>query len=196
MIKRLRIGLLHGLFTLLIMLLAAPAFAAIDLGQLMDSLARHPGGTARFVEKKFLAVLDKPLVATGEMTYTAPDRLEKRTLTPKLETLILNKDLLTLEREKQKFSINLASQPEALAFVDSIRGTLAGNRAALEKNYALHLAGTEDKWVLTMLPREQKIAAIVLRIVVSGSRGQVRSIEYLQADGDRSLLSIEPIVTP
>ena len=193
MIKRLRIGLARGAF---LALLTAPAAAAIDLGQLMDNLARQKGGTAKFVEKKFLAVLDKPLVATGEMTYTAPDQLEKRTLTPRPETLTLNKDLLTLEREKQKFSINLASQPEALAFVDSIRGTLAGNRAALEKNYALHLSGTEDKWVLTMLPREQKIAAIVLRIVVTGSRGQMRSIEYLQADGDRSLLSIEPITKP
>ena len=50
--------------------------------------------------------------------------------------MVLDKDLLTLSREKQTFSINLASQPEALAFVDSIRGTLSGNRAALEKNLA------------------------------------------------------------
>jgi hypothetical protein len=34
---------------------------------------------------------------------------------------------------------------------------------------------------------------MVLRITVSGSRNQVRSIEYLQTDGDRSLLSIEPV---
>jgi hypothetical protein len=47
-----------------------------------------------------------------------------------------------------------------------------------------------------MLPREQKIAALVLRITVTGSRDQMRSIEYLQADGDRSLLSIEPIAKP
>jgi len=127
------------------------------------------------------------------MTYTAPDRLEKRTLTPKVETLLLDKDILSIERDKQKLSINLANQPEALAFVDSIRGTLSGNRAALEKNYALHLSGNQDKWVLTLLPSDQKISAMVLRITVSGSRNQVRSIEYLQTDGDRSLLSIEPV---
>ena len=77
--------------------------------------------------------------------------------------------------------------------VDIIRGTLTGNRAALEKNYYMHLAGTQEKWVLTLLPSEQKIAALVLRIVVSGSKNQIRSIEYLQADGDRSVMSIEPI---
>ena len=181
---------------LLLLGLALPASAAYDIGQLMADLARHKGGKAKFVEKKFLAVLDKPLVATGEMTYTPPDRLEKRTLTPKPETMLLDKDSLTLEREKQKLTIHLGSQPEALAFVDSIRGTLSGNRAALERNYGLHLSGTADKWTLTLLPSEAKIAALVQRITVSGQRGQVRQIEYLQADGDRSLLSIEPVAAP
>ncbi|MCK6389867.1 MAG: outer membrane lipoprotein carrier protein LolA [Azonexus sp.] len=172
---------------------ALPAFATFDITQLMSDLARHKGGKARFVETRYLAVLDKPLISSGEMTYVAPDRLEKQTLKPKVESMVLDKDQLTLARDKQTFSINLASQPEALAFVDSIRGTLSGNRAALEKNYALHLSGASDKWVLTLLPRDEKIANFVQRIVVNGNRGQMRQIEYLQADGDRTVLSIEPI---
>ena len=178
---------------LLLALLAMPALAAFDVGELMGELARHRGGRAKFVEKKTIALLDKPLVSAGEMTYSAPGRLEKRTLTPRPETLVLDGEVLSIERDKQKLTVNLASQPEALAFIDSIRGTLTGNRAALEKNYFLHLAGSSDKWTLTLLPSEQKIAALVQRITVSGGRGRVRSIEYLQADGDRSLLTIEPI---
>ncbi|NTV68638.1 MAG: outer membrane lipoprotein carrier protein LolA [Azonexaceae bacterium] len=186
MIKRL-------LGCLFLLILALPAAAAFDVGQLMSDLAKNKGGKARFTEKKYISLLDKPVVSSGEMSYTAPDRLEKRTLVPKVETLLLDKDMLSIEREKQKLSINLANQPEALAFVDSIRGTLSGNRAALEKNYALHLSGNADKWVLTLLPSDQKISTLVLRITVSGSKGLVRSIEYLQADGDRSVLNMEPI---
>ena len=47
--------------------------------------------------------------------------------------------------------------------------------------------------ILTLLPSDEKIAAFVQRIVVAGSRNQIRSIEYLQADGDRSLLLIEAL---
>lgn len=179
----------------LLFLITLPAFAAFDVGQLMNELAKHKGGKAKFVEKKTISLLDKPVVSTGEMSYIAPAYLEKRTLTPKPEILILDKDMLSIERDKQKLSINLSNQPEALAFIDSIRGTLTGNRAALEKNYGLYLSGTADKWVLTLLPSEQKIAALVLRIVVTGSKNQIRSIEYLQADGDRSLMTIEPLET-
>lgn len=173
--------------------LATFAHAAFNVEQLMSGLAQHKGGRAKFVEKRHLAVLDRPLVATGEMTYAPPDRLEKRTLTPKPETLLLDKDLVSIERDKRKFSINLANRPEALAFVDSIRNTLAGNREALEKNYTLQLAGNADNWVLTLSPTEQKIAALLQRITVSGSKDQIHNIEYLLADGDRSELSIEPL---
>ena len=186
MIKRL-------LAYLFLFALAVPACAAFDVGQLMGELATNKGGKAKFVERKYISLLDKPVVSTGEMTYSAPDKLEKRTLTPKVETLLLDKDTLSIEREKHKLSINLGNQPEALAFVDSIRGTLSGNRAALEKNYALYLSGNSDKWILTLLPSDQKIAAIILRITVSGQKNQVRHIEYLQADGDRSVLSIDPV---
>lgn len=181
------------LLLLLALALPAAAHAAFDLDELMRLLASHPGGKVRFVETKYLAVLDKPLVARGEMTYTPPGKLEKRTLSPKQETLLLERDVLTLERDKQKLSISLARQPEALAFVDSIRGTLAGDRAALERNYSLHLAGQTDKWVLTLLPRDQKIAAFVQRITVRGSQRQTRQIEYLQADGDRTELALDPV---
>lgn len=170
-----------------------PALAAWDLATLMDDLARHKGGRVRFVEKKYIALLDQPLVSSGEMTYTAPDRLEKRTLQPKPELLLLDRDTLTLERGKQKFVLRLADQPEAQVFVDSIRGTLSGNRAALERSYALHLSGTRERWSLSLLPSDQRIAALVSRITVGGTRNQVDSIEYLQADGDRAVMSITPI---
>ncbi|MGE0349270.1 LolA family protein [Hydrogenophaga sp.] len=175
---------------------SALAHAGFDIDQLMAELARNRGGEARFVEKRYLAVLDKPVVATGEMRYTAPDRLEKRTLTPRPETVVLDKDTLTLERDKRKMSIRLIARPEVAAFVDSIRSTLAGNRASLEQNYQLALSGQVDNWVLTLVPSDERIAQLLKRITVSGVREQVLGIDYLQADGDRIEMRIEPVKTP
>ena len=180
-------------FALLGLSMSFGAHAAYGIDQLMSDLAGQKGGKARFVEKRHVAVLDKPVVSSGEMLYTPPHRLEKRTLLPKAETLVLDKDTLTMERDKRKLSINLNSRPEAQAFVDSIRSTLAGNRRSLEQNYTLQLQGESAQWVLTLVPSESAIAALLQRITVSGSRSQVRHIEYLQVDGDRSEISIEPI---
>lgn len=173
-------------------LFTLPALAW-DIGDLMQDLAKQKGGRARFNEKKYIALLDKPVASSGELFYAAPDRLEKRTVQPKPEFLLLDRDTLTIERGKQKMTLRLSDYPEAVAFVDSIRGTLSGNRAVLERGYGLHLAGSQENWKLTLLPSDQRIATLVTRITVTGVRSQVRSIEYLQADGDRSVMTIEPV---
>lgn len=164
-----------------------------DIDTLMRGLARHEGGRARFVETKTIALLDKPVVATGELNYTPPARLEKRTLKPRQELMVLDGDQLRLERGKQVFTIRLSDQPEALAFVDSLRGTLSGDKVALEKNYKLRLSGTEERWTLDLLPDDQRIAAFVVRITFGGTRNRVEWIRYLQADGDSAVMTIEAL---
>ena len=172
---------------------AGPAPAAFDVDDLMRGLAQRKGGRATFVETRHLALLDKPLVATGELSYAAPDRLEKRTRTPRPEVMLLDRDRLTIEREQKKFTLDLGQYPEARAFVESIRSILAGDRRALEKSYLLHVSGGPDAWELVLLPGDEKIASFVVRITVAGRGSQVRSVEYRQADGDRSVMIIEPI---
>jgi outer membrane lipoprotein-sorting protein len=174
-------------------LMSSLAHAAYSVDQLMADLAQNRGGRARFVEKQFVALLDKPVTSSGEMVYSPPDRLEKHTLLPKVETMVLDKETLILERDKRRMSINLSSRPEAQAFVESIRSTLSGNRPALEAHYKLDIKGEGTDWTLTLLPTEPAIAALMQRITVSGGHKQVRRIEYLLADGDRSELAIEPL---
>lgn len=185
--------LIRFFLALLVLPASLPVFAAWDLAQLMDMLAQTKSGRARFVETRHLAVLDKPLVASGEMSFVAPDRLEKRTDKPRAESVRLDKDRLTVERGKQQTSVDIANQPLAQAFVASVRAALTGDRATLEKHYGLHLAGEREQWTLTLLPNEQAVAALVQRITIKGQRNRILSIDTLQADGDRSLLTLQPL---
>ncbi len=174
-------------------LLPSLAMAAWDIDALMKSLARNEGGRARFVETKHIALLDAPVVSSGELLYVPPARLEKRTTKPKPELMVLDGDTLILERGKQKFSVRLSQQPEAQAFVDSLRGTLAGDRAALERSYRLKLDGTAERWTLDLLPDDARIANFVQRITFGGSRDRVEWIRWLQADGDSAEMTIQPV---
>ena len=164
------------------------------LAELMDALARRGAERALFVEKKYIAILDKPVESSGELRYTRPDRLEKRTLKPKPESMVLEGDRLAIERGTFKQTVRLADYPAIAALVDSIRGALGGDRRMLERVYRLEVHGTPERWTLVMLPSDQGLAAMVSRVDIGGIRDRVRSIDILQADGDRSVMTIEPIV--
>ena len=180
-----------------LMLLAVISHAAAwDIDQLMRGLAQTHSSRASFVEKKFIAMLDRPVESSGELVYTAPDRLEKRTLKPKPESMILERGILVIERGRQKHRLQMQDYPELAAFIDSIRGTLAGDRNALERHYRLSLDGTAEQWILQLLPVNEKMQAVVKRIRIAGARDAVRSIEITQADGDSSLMLIEKFALP
>lgn len=160
---------------------------------LMKQLAQKPGERATFVEKKTVSYLDKALDSSGELLYRAPALLEKRTLKPKPELLRIDGDQLTIERGKKTHQVDLADYPEIGGFVDSIRGTLAGDKKALERSYQLSLDGQAEKWTLQLTPTDPKMLALIQKITIGGRRTEVRTIEIHQADGDRSLMSIERV---
>ena len=167
--------------------------ASWGIDQLMSELAQTRYSHVRFSEKKTIAMLDQPVASSGELFYSAPDRLEKRTLKPRPETMFVEGGVLTIERGRKRHRLQLQDYPELAAFIDSIRGTLAGDRRALERNYRLSLDGSAARWTLQLLPIHQKMQAVVKLIRVEGARDQVRSIEIMQADGDSALMRIEKL---
>ncbi|ARU31059.1 acyltransferase [Sulfuriferula sp. AH1] len=167
-----------------------------NIDQLMRSLAQTHSGHVGFVEKKSIAMLDKPVESSGELFYSAPDHLEKRTIKPKSESMIVDGDELLIDRGRQKYRLQLQDYPELAAFLDSIRGTLAGDRKALERNYQLSLDGTAAHWTLQLLPLNEKMQKVIQRIRITGTHDQVNSIEITQADGDSSVMTITKLAAP
>jgi len=170
---------------------AAGAAPDWSVERLLAGFAQTGAARASFVERKHVSVLDQPLVSTGELRFVAPDRLEKRTLRPRPERLQVEGDRLTLERGERNLQLDLRSYPEVAAFVESIRGTLAGDRGALERHYRLKLEGDQASWALTLTPRAPGMAALVERVRIAGRRADISVIEIQQANGDSSLMSVE-----
>jgi hypothetical protein len=187
----------HALVVLMLMLTPEIGHAAEwNIDQLMQRLAQIRTDRASFIEKKYIAILDSPVVSSGELFYAAPDFLEKRTIKPKPESMILDKGTLVVTRGRQKHHLQLQEYPELAAFIDSIRSTLAGDRNALERNFRLNLNGTMAQWTLQLLPLDEKMQAVVKQIRITGVRETLRSVEVNQTDGDRSLMLVEHLTKP
>lgn len=165
---------------------------AWDVKRLMRELGQVKSAKARFVERKHLAILSAPLDATGTLIYLAPGRLEKHTLTPRQESLVLDGDRLTLENKdrNQRRTFALQDQPVIWAFVESIRSTLAGDLATLSRFYQASLDGGAGEWRLTLKPVEPAMQGVVSEIRIGGSRNRVNTIEIIETQGDRSVMTI------
>ncbi len=156
-----------------------------DLGQVRSS-------KARFVERKYLKVLTAPLELRGTLTYVAPGKLEKRTLSPKAETLTVEGDRLTIEStaRNEHRTLRLQDYPVLWAFVESIRSTLSGDIQALERFYRIELEGGQEQWRLYLVPRDKEVRTVISLVRIGGSRDRVDRIEVNEANGDRSVMKV------
>jgi Outer membrane lipoprotein carrier protein LolA-like len=167
-----------------------------DLDDVMSLLAMRQHGRVEFIEQHFLAVLNHPIESAGELRYDAPDRLEKRTLTPHAETLVLSGGVLTVERAHGRRVMDLHAYPQVQPFVESIRATLAGDRRALEQLFHMDFVGTVGRWTLTLVPLDPKVKHAVAQVRIDGVRDQLLKVEIRQPDGDRSLMTLRPSAMP
>jgi hypothetical protein len=163
-----------------------------NLAQLMGELAQRQHGHARFIETKHLRLLSGPLTLTGTLSFRAPDRLEKHTLTPNEEVLIVQGDQLSVEIKARRIRREFALQehPVLWGFVESIRATLSGDMAALSRFYHAQLAGERGKWRLTLTPRERRMRALIRQIRIDGAGPRVLRIDIEETGGDRSVMNI------
>jgi hypothetical protein len=164
-----------------------------NIVQLMGSLAHRQHGHVAFVERHFLAILDQSIESSGELFYEAPNHLEKRTLEPKPESIILDGGTLRVRRGNHFHVVSLRDYPQIAQFIDSIRATMAGDLVSLNQTYTLGFATTTEGWNLALVPRDASLAAVIARIRVSGVRDEIRTIEFERRGGDHSVMTISPL---
>jgi Outer membrane lipoprotein carrier protein LolA-like len=175
----------------LLCLACIPAYGTVDdLDAVMHLLAARRHGEVSFVEQQFLSLLKRPVESSGKLIYDAPDRLEKRTLEPHPESLVLAGNVLTVQRGHRSHVLELKSYPQILPFVEGIRATLAGDRSALERVFRLQFSGDLARWTLVLIPSDAQVAKSVSQVQIDGSRDDLLTIEIRQTDGDRSLMTL------
>jgi hypothetical protein len=165
-------------------------------GELLKLLAERRHEHVTFTEVQQLAILDAPLHSSGELLYDAPERLEKLTLEPRREDLVLERGMLSVERDHHRRSVALRDFPQAVPFVESLRATLAGDRAALARYFTLQFSGTLGRWTLELTPSDSRLKRSVQHIVITGETDRIRTVQIRQSDGDTSTLTIGAEVVP
>jgi hypothetical protein len=162
--------------------------------QLLKLLAERRHEHVTFTEVQQLAILDRPLHSSGELLYDAPDRIEKRTLEPRREDLVLEHGMLSIERDHHHRNVALRDFPQAVPFVESVRATLAGDRIALARYFTVRFSGTLEHWTLELTPTDATSKRTVQHILITGETDHIRTVQIRQSDGDSSTLTIGPEV--
>jgi len=176
----------------LLALASWPAAAQWSVNELMAALAARGNADATFTERRYVPILDAPVQSSGTLRLITPDRLEKHTLQPRAESLVLAGDQLTLQQGQRTRRLALTDLPDSGLAINSLRGTMAGDLASLRRGWTVTLHGERRIWTLSLTPLSQAVAQYIEAVLIEGRQDQIDSIEIRQADGVRSVMQIVP----
>lgn len=168
----------------------------MDTGWIVSKLARPAPMRTSFVEVRGSKLLKEPLRLSGEYLRPREDTLVREVRSPYVETTTIvtrtsGPAQATIVRGGRSRTFSLARVPELAGLQASFGALLAGDRAMLERHYALAPRGTRERWTLALTPKDAGLAAKVQRITLHGRGAELRCIETTPKTGEaqRTLLA-------
>ena len=162
---------------------------AVTARALVSSLGRPAPARTPFAEARFMKMLDKPLVVSGQLAWLGDDRLERTVEHPNREVSTIADGEVTQQREgRSPRSFSLKRAPQLQMLLDSFVALLGGDAARLEQAFTVqHSTNDTKRWTLTLTPRDAKLAHTVSRIEIDGSGNEPRCMRMQEVDGDLSI---------
>lgn len=141
---------------LLAVLWAAPARATCDstdacLRALEVAQADTRTISARFVQTKYLSLLDEPLVSSGRFLFKRPDRMRLEIESPRPATILISGRDISIPGLQPQERQALASSPMAAMFTE-LGALFSGSPTALRAHFDVEAVAAADGIDITLVP--------------------------------------------
>jgi hypothetical protein len=198
--------MISGKTRLLLLSLALPLWATASASEpatpssaqsLIAALGHPAPAHTPFAEARFMQVLDRPLVVSGELSWLGGDKLQRRVDKPQAETATIADGEVTQERAgKRPRHFSLKRAPQLQVLLDSFVAMLSGDSGRLQQAFDIRQSGDiNSAWTLTLTPLDARVAKTIASITVEGNAKESRCMYMQEADGDLTIDLLGPLAS-
>lgn len=161
----------------------------LDPNTLIEQLAKPAPATIDFKEWRFSALLEQPLVVSGELRYIAADHLERFVRQPYREKTTIRGESVRVARDGEKLrTFALKRAPELKSLLSAFGALLTGDSSAVEKNFEISASGEAQRWELTLVPRETRARQQIPQLIVTGEATEPSCLMMGNAGDSQSIM--------
>lgn len=157
--------------------------------ELVKRLAKPAPAAIDFAEVRFSPLLENPLIVSGELRYAGPASLDRRVKAPyEEETQIRGDSVRVLRAGESVRSFALRRAPELRGLLTGFSALLAGDTAALEREFQIDASGTPERWTLLLTPHDARTRKRLEQIEVHGQDDAPRCLTLNTANDGLSVM--------
>ena len=160
---------------------------ALELSALLQLFSQQKQSSADFNEKKHVSFLDEPIISSGTMKFISPNKLQKHILKPEKISQIINANELEIINSDESYTVSLDEHPEFSIMLRATINVLAGDHAALKKDFKINYKTTESNWNLQLSPHDSYVAGYVESIRLEGNKNIISKITITEPNHDETI---------
>jgi hypothetical protein len=150
--------------------------------------------SGKFVQRRYLAGLDRPLVSQGDFLLAREQGILWRTTTPFPSEFVLSAGGMTLRDGASTTHLSSSERPALRTALEVLFALFALDVGRLAETFELFGQNQGDHWQVGLRPRDGGLARLFDQAVISGAH-TVERIELSSASGDRTEIELSGIET-
>lgn len=160
---------------------------ALELNELLHLFSQKKHSTVDFSEEKYASFLDEPIKSSGYMEFIAPNKLHKFILKPEKISQKIMANELEIINANETHIVDMDEHPEFSIILRAIINVLAGDQAALKKDFKIIFENKESGWQLFLSPHDSYISGYVESIKMEGNKNRISQITVTEPNNDQSI---------
>ena len=169
--------------------LPAAAAAELDAPALIQRLAKPAPAIIDFTEVRFSTLLKQPLIVSGTLGYAGSANLDRHVTRPYREDTEIRGESVRVIREGEPVrSFALKRAPELRGLLTAFTALLAGDHAAVGREFEIAPSGDENLWKLVLTPRDARVRKRVPSILINGRKDLPRCFTIVNDNGGASVM--------
>ncbi len=175
----------------LLMFFCQTVYAQETLSSVLARMKPQTVVKIHYRETRYLELLDKPWKGSGYF-YVFPGGMIKEQWYPQRQIMAVKANKLyyfdPFADVRYQGEMEGDTGGQAIAF----KGLMAGDEELLQKFFQIDFYNRNKSWVLTLVPKQPRLAEQLSRVVISGAINQsANKIEIFLTDGDRHVMQLE-----
>ncbi len=165
-----------------------PSEPETTLSNISAQMVRGDVLCSDFEQEKYLQALARPLLSSGRLIFVAEQGVLWQVLTPYPARLLVRSDeLVRWDDDGIAHKTGYGRTPIFRALSSIFLAMFRGRFEVLGDTFELSATQAEGTWHLTLVPKDETLAAAVSEVRVAGGR-HVEEISILEPRGDRTLI--------
>jgi hypothetical protein len=179
---------MRGAILIALLLLCAPPVAIGDTGELPE-LVQHETAVGRFVQRRQLPELERPIVSRGRFVYSAGRGLLWLIEEPVESRLVIDAEGVYQDGKP----VRGGGAFEAIRPL--FESLFSGDFGPLERDFSITREDAGERWRLELRPRDGQLARALDRITIEGIDTPLRLV-IAASDGGRTELEFTDVTHP